>query len=356
MKKSMLLLSALALAGSALAQPKATRVSGQLEGLGDSLLINLIDMNLDQPRTKATYAVKDGKFDFTIDVHHPATLALMDLKAVQDGDAGSMKVTSFTIMPGEDAIVSGSLDNSTVTGTKFYDHVNEVMVPMMNAYKSMTRENSDSIMKAATEYAKNYITQHPDDEVSAMLITALEGDDFDKALASLTPSVRDGRMKAVWEPVVKMRKAQEERAAAAKKVVEGAVAPDFTLPTIDGKQLALKDLRGKYVVLDFWGSWCSWCIKGVPDMKKYYEKYAGKFEILGVDCNDTEEKWKAAVEKHQIPWKHVRQSNQTVNVSDMYGVQGYPTKILIDPEGKIAKVIVGENPEFYTFLDEKFGK
>ena len=90
-------------------------------------------------------------------------------------------------------------------------------------------------------------------------------------------------------------------------------------------------------------------------MKKYYDKYKGKFEILGVDCNDTEAKWKAAVEKHQLPWKHVRQSKETLSVSDEYGIQGFPTKILIDPKGKIVKTIVGEDPEFYTLLDTTFG-
>ena len=53
----------------------------------------------------------------------------------------------------------------------------------------------------------------------------------------------------------------------------GTEAPDFALATPDGKTVKLSDMRGKYVVLDFWGSWCGWCIKGMPEMKKYYEKY-----------------------------------------------------------------------------------
>ena len=88
-------------------------------------------------------------------------------------------------------------------------------------------------------------------------------------------------------------------------VTTTAQAPDFTLNDLDGRPLSLKSLRGKYVVLDFWGSWCGWCIKGIPAMKEYYEKYKGKFEILGIDCNDPEDKWKAAVEKYQLPWLHL---------------------------------------------------
>ena len=88
-------------------------------------------------------------------------------------------------------------------------------------------------------------------------------------------------------------------------------------------------------------------------MKNYYEKYKGKMEILGIDCRDTEEKWKAAVTKYELPWLHVR-NEETPDVSLLYAVQGYPTKIVIDPEGKIAKIVVGESPAFYEYLDELF--
>ena len=75
-------------------------------------------------------------------------------------------------------------------------------------------------------------------------------------------------------------------------------------------------------------------------MKEYYEKYKGKFEILGVDCNDTEAKWKAAVEKHQLPWIHVY-NPKGGDLLDKYGIQGFPTKIVVGPDGKIVKTIVG---------------
>ena len=134
---------------------------------------------------------------------------------------------------------------------------------------------------------------------------------------------------------------------------DGIEAPDFTLNDLNGKPLTLSSLRGKYVILDFWGSWCGWCIKGIPQMKEYYQKYAGKFEILGIDCNDPEEKWKAAVEKYELPWLHVYNPRDS-KVLDQYEIQGFPTKIIVGPDGKIVKTIIGEDPAFYTFLDELF--
>ena len=135
-----------------------------------------------------------------------------------------------------------------------------------------------------------------------------------------------------------------------------SLAPDFVLPDINGDSLALSSLRGRYVVLDFWGSWCATCIRSFPKMKEYYSKYAGKYEIIGIDRNDSEEKWKAAVEKHELPWLQVRQSKESAQVAEQFGVIGYPTQILIDPEGRIIKEVMGDDPTFYQFLDELFGK
>lgn len=147
--------------------------------------------------------------------------------------------------------------------------------------------------------------------------------------------------------------AVEEQVPAVEEQVTSEVAPDFTLNDINGKPLALSSLRGKYVILDFWGSWCVWCIRGIPNMKEYYNKYKGKFEILGIDCNDSEQEWKDAVKKHELPWLHVYNTPDS-QLLKTYKIEGFPTKIIIDPDGKIVKTIIGEDPEFYTLLDQLF--
>ena len=150
--------------------------------------------------------------------------------------------------------------------------------------------------------------------------------------------------------------AQPAEAAESTEVAEATdLAPDFELPNLQGSTTKLSSLRGKYVVLDFWGSWCIWCIRGIPSMKEAYSKYKDKMEILGVDCRDTEEKWKAAVEEHQLPWMQVRCPDaQLQSLAAQYNIEGFPTKVIIDPQGKLVKTVVGEDPEFYKFLDELF--
>ena len=155
---------------------------------------------------------------------------------------------------------------------------------------------------------------------------------------------------AVAEAAQVEETAQTEEAAA-------DMAPDFELPDLQGNKLALSSLRGKYVIIDFWGSWCPWCIKGFPGLKASYAKYKEKLEILGVDCRDTEEKWKAAVEEYALPWLQVRCADDDLQALAMkYSLEAFPTKVVVDPEGKLVKVVVGEDPNFYPYLDELLGK
>ena len=135
------------------------------------------------------------------------------------------------------------------------------------------------------------------------------------------------------------------------------MAPDFELPDLQGNLLKLSSLRGKYVIIDFWGSWCVWCIRGFPAMKEAYAKYKDNLEILGVDCQDPERKWRTAVEQYELPWLQVRcPDNKLQELAEMYGIEGFPTKAVVSPEGKLLKVVVGEDPAFYTYLDELFAK
>ena len=143
-----------------------------------------------------------------------------------------------------------------------------------------------------------------------------------------------------------------------EEIKEGVQAPDFTLKDLQGNDFKLSSLygKGKYTLLDFWGSWCIWCIRGLPEMKATYEKYKDQVEFLSIDCRESEVKWRAGVEKHQIPWLHVYNPAGEGDVAKAYEVQGYPWKILLDENGKIVKIVMGEDPEFYTYMDSVFGK
>lgn len=138
--------------------------------------------------------------------------------------------------------------------------------------------------------------------------------------------------------------------------MEGQPAPDFTLKDMEGNDVTLTYFQGDWVVLDFWGSWCKYCIVGIPEMKAAYEAYHPQgFEIIGIDCNETEDAWKAAVKRYELPWINVyNPAGRGEGVGALYNIMAYPTKILINPEGYIYSIYLGEDPAFYELLQQIF--
>lgn len=117
----------------------------------------------------------------------------------------------------------------------------------------------------------------------------------------------------------------------------GGTAPDITLATPEGTELSMSSLRGHYVLLDFWASWCGPCLREVPNVKAIYEKYHDKgFEIFGVSLDETAGPWKAAIKKNDMNWHHVSSlKGWECPVAKQYNVTGIPRMYIIDPEGKI---------------------
>ena len=134
----------------------------------------------------------------------------------------------------------------------------------------------------------------------------------------------------------------------------GKTVPDInSMNTYTGKKFDLSSLRGKYIVLDFWGTWCGPCISGMPKMKEYLDTYQAKLEIVGVASeSDNGERWKKFLDgKSQYQWHQVL-STKTEDYILKFSVAGFPTKIIVDPAGKIIGRFVGEDDEIYKKLDE----
>lgn len=202
-----------------------------------------------------------------------------------------------------------------------------------------------------------YIKQHPDNIVSGYLLTRLPNDEAEELLPNLTDRVKNSEIKPLLDVKIERILRQRQKDNAAEKVIEGAVAPDFTLENSEGHNFSLSSLRGKPVVLDFWGTWCGYCIKGIPDMKKYYDKYSGKVEFVSIDCRDKKENWIAALKKYDMNWIHVYNDKEGAeDITVRYGIKGFPTKYILDENGIIVAVFLGETPAFYQKMDSLFGK
>jgi len=128
----------------------------------------------------------------------------------------------------------------------------------------------------------------------------------------------------------------------------GLVAPDFTLNDQNGKPVKLSDFRGKYLLLDFWASWCGPCRAENPNVVKAFNQYKDKnFTILSVSLDEdiTKKAWLKAVKDDNLPWTQVRDDVKSKNaVKNLYSVKGIPDNFLISPDGKIlTRTLRGEN-------------
>ena len=123
----------------------------------------------------------------------------------------------------------------------------------------------------------------------------------------------------------------------------GVEAPEIALKTIDGKAFSLRSLRGKYVVVDFWASWCPDCRKDAPNIIALYDKLHEKgVEFVGVSFDRNVESWKSGVEKLAIPYTQVSdlKNMRESAVAQAYGIQWIPSVYVIDPQGKVALATV----------------
>ncbi|WP_436413010.1 TlpA family protein disulfide reductase [Petrimonas sp.] len=143
--------------------------------------------------------------------------------------------------------------------------------------------------------------------------------------------------KSGYYPFVQYKKEEKERVEKLSNLQQGMKAPHFSLPAPDGIQKSgPENYKGKYLLIDFWASWCGPCLNTIPHLKEIYSKYNAKgLEILSVSIDDKEDAWKKALAKQQMPWDQVRAPNSGKEIMKDYQFNGIPHLVLLDKEGKI---------------------
>lgn len=385
MKKLIVLACSLSLSICLFAKGEQPLISGTVKGFAnDTVFVRHIELSKPAVKLMDTILAKKGAFSYAKKLNETSEFTLYTNHSYLKRFNGRLylpetRMIKLIVKPGGNVTITGSMDktvlNYTAKGDLFnetfsvrrsstlktrselvrkelqidsmaYSGVDEKIVDKLDADLQLERNKSQIV-------DLDYIKTHPTDELSAYYLNAMPMDTFLVYVAKLDPIVRKGMFAKgldIQEQQAKTFKAVEE---AQKRVSVGSVAPDFELTSIQGGRLKLSDLKGKFIVIDFWGAWCYWCMKGVPQMKEYYAKYKDKVEFIGVDVRDKEDIWKSTVAKNEMNWVHVMNLTPT-DVPVLYGVSGYPTKFILDPELHIVARIIGESPEFYKKLDELF--
>ena len=186
------------------------------------------------------------------------------------------------------------------------------------------------------------------------IILLAPADSVEAYMAQLPARTLDGMFRPLLELTRKKAAEALLRKMAQARLTAGASAPDFSLSDIDGNNVTLSGLKGKTVLLDFWGTWCHACISGIPQLKQAAAKYADRLVVVSIDCRDDKEAWLAGVEKYGLDWINLREEGSMPSSEKptvLYNVTVFPTKVVIGADGRIREIAVGEYPEFYDRLD-----
>lgn len=333
-----------------------THIRAQISGLGNRLVI--LTYQSEKTKSFKVALCLNDQIDVKASVNELCGARISTFKRNNGSRANQIR---FFLEPNDELMITGtvnphSIDYHIAKGNSLsiqYSQLQKDLLPyferefdLKQKYRQTHNPDYKSQLDSLIHYVLtgkklDFVKRHPDYELSADLLSEQKEDTIVKYAGLLTEQVRRhpfGMMLFKHIQGIQHSKA-------------GLMAPTFTQTTYAGNQFAIGDLKGKYVVLDFWGSWCSWCIKDFPRMKAYYAKYKEKVEFVGIACNDSELAWRKAVKNNQLEWVNILNDKNRNDLSSQYAITAFPTKVILDKEGRIYKKIVGESPVFYQTID-----
>jgi peroxiredoxin len=315
--------------------------------------------------------IQDGKFTFSGSLDRPvnATLILKKTAAkILLNKISDENQLPIYLEPGLIEITGDSLLNlSKIKGghlnTDYAQYLKEI-TPSVDRIKKVLTSFSldhtltsdqatrmiDSLMPLYDRSQQHFIAAHPDSEVSVYALESYIANDKNLSEASALFSKLNPKLK-ISDRGLELNEAlkRKKKANSSQKPTQiGNSAPDIEQPDVNGKLLSLSQYKGKYVLLDFWASWCKPCRAENPNLIEAYRKFKDRgFEIISVSLDGVSQKkaWINAIKADGLIWPQVSDLRAWQNTAALtYGVKAIPENFLIDPKGKIiAKNLRGKD-------------
>lgn len=314
-------------------QPKFT-VSGQVEGAETMYLVEIVE---GQPVAVDSVEVVEGKFELSGCASEAKMLYVSNLKEVR----GAAVVARFFVEEGAMTFAQNG-EAYEVTGTPSNDAAAAfaaVVAPLMTEYRGATPERREEIFDAYNAAQKEALEANKENQFGVQMLSSnaydMTGTELQETIASFSPEMQATE---AMKPLVEM---------AEKKLKTEVGQPyiDFEQADKEGTMVSLKSVienpANKYVLVDFWASWCGPCMAEVPALKAAYDEYHKKgFEIFGVSLDNKKEAWEAAIKNKELNWLHVSDLQGWQNAAaDLYGVRSIPANYLVEcATGKIVGV------------------
>jgi peroxiredoxin len=339
------------------AQKKDFTLTGHIKGLQDGELY--LAYGTMKTMKADTVQTKNGDFVFKGKVAEPSYAMLFNKTYTVKIDLYIDAAAPVTIKANIDSLYDANVKGSAVVNeyAKYNQAQNDTRKPVqviyeqwMNAYKAKDSVASEKYKTQFNEARSQqsdlsrkmqlaFIEQHPNHPAAAWeLMHYLDGKTLEKSRTMFENMSKPVQTSAQGKEVA-------DRIATLSRIAVGQMAPNFQQLTTDNAPVTLASYKGKYVLLEFWASWCGPCRAESPNLLKEYKHYKDKgFDVLAVSLDDKKEKWMEAIKKDGMPWTQVSDLKGWKNeVAGLYGINAVPANFLIDPTGKIvARDLRGE--------------